>query len=121
MASITGIVAYGAYLPFWRLPREVVSAAKLEYLPITRVENFCSGGLTALGNACFAVASDAYDMALACGVEKLKDLPPTINWSTADPLNSSKAVIDPRPPICSLSSQSGIFFVVAGISRKANN
>ncbi|MCK4786985.1 MAG: acetyl-CoA acetyltransferase, partial [Desulfobacteraceae bacterium] len=76
----------------------LATALKLEYIPITRVENFCSGGLTALGNACFAVASGTCDIALACGVEKLKDLPTNINWSTAEPLNSSKAVIDPPAP-----------------------
>ncbi|HXA32336.1 MAG TPA: acetyl-CoA acetyltransferase, partial [Acidimicrobiales bacterium] len=46
---------------------------KLDYKPVTRVENFCATGSEALRNACYAVASGAYDMAMAAGVEKLKD------------------------------------------------
>ncbi len=46
---------------------------KLDYVPITRVENFCASGSEAFRNACYAVASGASDMAMAIGVEKLKD------------------------------------------------
>lgn len=46
---------------------------KLEHRPVTRVENFCATGSEALRNACYAVASGAYDLAVAVGVEKLKD------------------------------------------------
>jgi acetyl-CoA C-acetyltransferase len=41
--------------------------------PVTRVENFCATGSEAFRNASFAVASGAYDVAMAIGVEKLKD------------------------------------------------
>lgn len=41
--------------------------------PVTRVENFCASGSDALRNAVFAVASGMYDIAMAVGVEKLKD------------------------------------------------
>jgi len=41
--------------------------------PVTRVENFCATGSEAFRNACYAVASGAYDIAMAVGVEKLKD------------------------------------------------
>src|SRR6516165_1265288 len=41
--------------------------------PVTRVENFCATGSEALRNAAYAVASGAYDMAMAIGVEKVKD------------------------------------------------
>src|ERR1700752_1788532 len=41
--------------------------------PVTHVENFCATGSEALRNAAYAVASGAYDMAMAIGVEKLKD------------------------------------------------
>jgi acetyl-CoA C-acetyltransferase len=41
--------------------------------PVTRVENMCATGSEALRNAAYAVASGAYDMAMAIGVEKLKD------------------------------------------------
>jgi acetyl-CoA C-acetyltransferase len=41
--------------------------------PTTRVENFCAAGMDAFRNACYGVASGVYDIALACGVEKLMD------------------------------------------------
>jgi acetyl-CoA C-acetyltransferase len=46
---------------------------KLDYKPVTRVENFCATGSEAFRNACYAVASGAYDCVMAVGVEKLKD------------------------------------------------
>jgi len=46
---------------------------KIDYKPVSRVENFCATGSEAFRNACYAVASGAYDMAMAIGVEKLKD------------------------------------------------
>ncbi len=48
-------------------------ALKLPYIPVTRVENYCATGTEALRGACYAVASGACDIALALGVEKLKD------------------------------------------------
>ncbi|MGH9039198.1 MAG: acetyl-CoA acetyltransferase, partial [Acidimicrobiia bacterium] len=41
--------------------------------PVTHVENYCATGSEALRNACYAVASGAYDVVMAIGVEKLKD------------------------------------------------
>ena len=46
---------------------------KLDYKPVSRLENFCATGSEAFRNACYAVASGAYDLAMAIGVEKLKD------------------------------------------------
>ena len=46
---------------------------KLQYIPITRVENACATAQDALRNACFAVAAGMYDVVLALGFEKLKD------------------------------------------------
>jgi acetyl-CoA C-acetyltransferase len=46
---------------------------RLEDKPVTRIENMCATGSEALRNACYAVASGAIDMAMAVGVEKLKD------------------------------------------------
>ena len=46
---------------------------KLDNKPVTRVENYCATGSEALRQACYAVASGAYDMAAAVGVEKVKD------------------------------------------------
>src|SRR5438034_3793019 len=46
---------------------------KIDYKPVTRLENYCATGSEAFRNACYAVASGAYDVAMAIGVEKLKD------------------------------------------------
>jgi acetyl-CoA C-acetyltransferase len=46
---------------------------KIGYKPVSRLENYCATGSEAFRNACYAVASGAYDMAMAIGVEKLKD------------------------------------------------
>src|SRR5437764_8630932 len=46
---------------------------QLEGKPVTRVENFCATGSEALRQAAYAVASGAYDIAMAVGVEKGKD------------------------------------------------
>lgn len=62
---------------------------KLGYIPVTHTENACATGSEALRGACYAVASGACDIALALGVEKLKDtgymgLPqtrPNATWS----------------------------------------
>ncbi len=48
-------------------------ALKLPFVPVTRVENFCATATEALRAASYAVASGAYDIVLALGVEKLKD------------------------------------------------
>lgn len=52
----------------------LAGALKLPFLPVTRTENFCASGTEAIRAACYAVASGACDMALAVGVEKLKDI-----------------------------------------------
>jgi len=46
---------------------------KLPYIPVTRTENFCATATEAFRGACYAVASGACDIALALGMEKLKD------------------------------------------------
>ncbi len=46
---------------------------KIDYRPVTRLENMCATGSEAFRNACYAVASGAFDMVMAVGVEKLKD------------------------------------------------
>jgi len=46
---------------------------KLQYIPVTRVENLCASGAEALRAATYAVAAGACDIALAIGFEKLKD------------------------------------------------
>jgi acetyl-CoA C-acetyltransferase len=46
---------------------------RLDGKPVTRVENYCATGSEALRQAAYAVACGAYDMAMAVGVEKVKD------------------------------------------------
>lgn len=46
---------------------------RLPNIPVTRVENMCATGTEALRGAVYAVAAGACDVALAMGVEKLKD------------------------------------------------
>lgn len=48
-------------------------ALRLPNVPVTRVENLCATGTEALRGAAYAVAAGAVDIALAMGVEKLKD------------------------------------------------
>ena len=50
-----------------------MSPLGLQYIPMTRVENMCATGSEALRGAAYAVISGACDIALAIGVEKLKD------------------------------------------------
>lgn len=46
---------------------------RLQYIPVTRVENRCATGTEAMRNAAYSVAAGIYDIVLALGVEKLKD------------------------------------------------
>jgi acetyl-CoA C-acetyltransferase len=46
---------------------------RLPMIPVTRTENYCATGTEAFRGACYGVASGAYDICLALGVEKLKD------------------------------------------------
>ena len=48
-------------------------ALKSDHRPVTRVENLCASGSESLRGAVYAVASGAYDCAMAVGVEKMKD------------------------------------------------
>ena len=57
----------------FRTGQPLAQALKLDYIPITRVENACATATDAFRNACYAVAAGIYDMVLAVGVEKLKD------------------------------------------------
>ncbi|GAA4978693.1 acetyl-CoA acetyltransferase [Yinghuangia aomiensis] len=60
-------------------------ALKLDYKPVSRNENMCATGSDAFRNACYAVASGAYDVAMAIGVEKLKD-------------SGYSGLLSPKPP-----------------------
>jgi len=61
-ADQTGLAGLGASAPL-----------RLQYKPVTRVENMCATGSDALRNASYAVAAGVYDIVLVLGAEKLKD------------------------------------------------
>jgi len=46
---------------------------RLQYIPVTRVENACATASDALRNASYAVAAGIYDLVLVVGAEKIKD------------------------------------------------
>src|SRR5437764_7559628 len=63
---------------------------QIDYKPVTRVENYCATGSESFRNACYAVASGAYDVLWAVAGEKLKGsgysglvVPPASNTGTA--------------------------------------
>jgi acetyl-CoA C-acetyltransferase len=51
----------------------LATALRLHDIGVTKVENYCASGTEAFRGAVYAVASGAADIALALGVEKLKD------------------------------------------------
>ena len=53
--------------------RSVSEPLKLQYIPVTRVENACASGHEAIRGASYAVAAGIYDVCMAVGFEKLKD------------------------------------------------
>jgi len=67
------------------------TALRLPFIPVTRVENYCATGTEAFRGACYAVASGAYDICLAMGMEKLKDTGfgglPSLTGSNSGTLN----------------------------------
>jgi acetyl-CoA C-acetyltransferase len=46
---------------------------RLQYIPVTRIENACATASDALRNASYAVAAGIYDLVLVLGAEKIKD------------------------------------------------
>ena len=51
----------------------VSSTLQTQFVPVTRVENACGSGQEAMRGATYGIASKAYDLVMAIGVEKLKD------------------------------------------------
>jgi len=58
---------------FWATGMMLSVPLKLDYIPVTRVENVCGTGMEAVRAAAYAVACKAYDMVLAVGIDKIKD------------------------------------------------
>ena len=74
----------------------LAQALKLEYIPISRVENMCATATDAFRNACFGIASGQYDIVMVAGVEKLKDTGFTGLGSSVILPNTN--VMPPAPP-----------------------
>ena len=70
---------------------------KLDYIPVTRVENICCTGTEAMRNAAHAVAAGLYDIVLAAGVEKLKDHYGGFGMFRMTPFDASKVDVDVMP------------------------
>ncbi len=51
----------------------VSAPLRLQYIPVTRVENACATASDAFRNAAYSVAAGIYDIVLAIGVDKFKD------------------------------------------------
>ena len=49
----------------FRTGQPLAEALKLDYIPISRVENACATATDAFRNACYAVAAGIYDIVLA--------------------------------------------------------
>lgn len=68
----------------------LANTLRLPNIPVTRIENACASASDAFRAAVYSVASGAVDVALALGVEKLKDTGygglPQINQGTLTPL-----------------------------------
>jgi len=79
------------------LGRSLNYALKLDYIPVSRVENRCASGHDAFFNACYAVACGAYDLVLVCGAEKLKDAGLPIP-GVVDPAEPYTSRVDTRFP-----------------------
>jgi acetyl-CoA C-acetyltransferase len=69
----------GTYLPFsWGYEGaagvSVTETLKMEPIPVSRVSNYCCTGMDAVRNAAYGVASGEFDLVLAVGVEKMRDV-----------------------------------------------
>ena len=88
-------------------------ALKLDYIPITRVENACATATDAFRNACYAVAAGIYDIVLAVGVEKLKD---SGFAGLATGVQSGSGVEPPSPPPVQFALAATSYFHTYGLS-----
>jgi len=64
----------------------IADPLKLQYLPVTRVENACATAYEAIRGAAYALAAKVYDLVLVVGFEKLKD----VGFGGLGPVSSEK-------------------------------
>jgi acetyl-CoA C-acetyltransferase len=97
------------------LGRSLNYALKLDYIPVSRVENRCASAHDAFINACYAVACGAYDLVLVCGAEKLKDAGIPIP-GVVDPAEPYISRVDTRfPPPAAYAQLAVRYFTHYGI------
>ena len=96
----------------FRTGQPLAEALKLDYIPITRVENACATATDAFRNAAYAVAAGIYDLALAVGVEKLKD---SGFSGLAVPEAPGSEVTPPTPPPAQFAMAATRYFHQYGI------
>lgn len=98
------------------LGRSLAYPLKLNYIPISRVENRCASAHDAFINACYAIACGAYDLVLVCGAEKLKDVGLPIP-GVIDPLEPYTSRVKPSfPPPAAFAQLAIRYFHHYGIS-----
>ncbi|HUW66149.1 MAG TPA: thiolase domain-containing protein [Spirochaetia bacterium] len=73
-ASYIGCLSCGSGFQLGQLAPLLMGHVGLPFVPATRVENACASGGYALYNAACAVASGKFDVVLAAGVEKMRDV-----------------------------------------------
>ena len=95
-----------------RTGQPLAQALKLDYVPITRVENACATATDAFRNASYAVAAGIYDIVLALGVEKLKD---SGFSGLAIPDSVGSEVAPPTPPPSQFAMAATRYFYHYGI------
>jgi len=108
-------------------------ALRLDRIAVTRVENMCASGTESLRGAVYAVASGAYDICLAMGVEKLKDtgyggLPGggsssgTLNWLWMPPMTAPGSFAQLASAYCAKHnvSDADLKLALAHISAKSH-
>ena len=97
----------------FRTGQALAQALKLDYVPITRVENACATATDAFRNASYAVAAGIYDIAIAVGVEKLKD---SGFSGLAVPESVGSEVAPPTPPPAQFAMAATRYFHHYGLS-----
>ena len=96
----------------FRTGQPLAEALKLDYIPISRLENACATATDAFRNACYAVAAGIYDIVLAIGVEKLKD---SGFSGLAIPEAAGSDVAPPAPPPSQFAMAATRYFHQYGI------
>jgi acetyl-CoA C-acetyltransferase len=65
-------------------------------IPVTRVAAYCATGIEAVRNAALAVASGEYDLVLAVGAEKMREVPSRLRGPSGEPGHPVLAKGGPR-------------------------